>query len=55
MNLGTRKILDRSFTSIGFGSIIVMALALLFVLVPIVINGVGAVFLRVPSNIARCF
>ncbi|NTW64160.1 MAG: phosphate ABC transporter, permease protein PstA, partial [Chlorobiaceae bacterium] len=44
MNLGTRKILDRSFTAIGFGSIIVMSLALLFVLVPIISNGIGAVF-----------
>ncbi len=44
MNIGTRKILDRSFTAIGFGSIIVMALALMVVVVPILTNGLGAVF-----------
>ncbi len=44
MNLGTRKILDNSFTAVGMGSIVVMALALLVVLTPIVYNGVGAVF-----------
>ncbi len=44
MNIGTRKILDRSFTAVGIGSIIVMALALMVVVVPIVSNGIGAVF-----------
>lgn len=44
MNLGTRKLLDRSFTAVGIGSIVVMALALMIVLVPIVTNGLGAVF-----------
>lgn len=44
MNIGTRKILDRSFTAVGFGSIIVMAMALMIVVVPIVTNGIGAVF-----------
>jgi len=44
MNLGTRKILDNSFTAVGMGSIVVMALALLVVLTPIVYNGVGSVF-----------
>ncbi len=44
MNLGTRKILDRSFTAVGFGSIAVMGIALLIVLVPIITNGVGSVF-----------
>ncbi|MEI6847414.1 MAG: phosphate ABC transporter permease PstA [Chlorobiaceae bacterium] len=44
MNLGTRKVLDRSFTAIGFGSIAIMAIALMVVLVPIVINGISAVF-----------
>ncbi len=44
MNIGTRKILDRSFTAVGFGSIIVMALALMVVVVPILTNGLGAVF-----------
>ena len=44
MNIGTRKILDRSFTALGIGSIVVMAMALLIVLVPIVTNGISAVF-----------
>ncbi len=44
MNIGTRKILDRSFTAVGIGSIIVMAMALMIVVVPIVTNGIGAVF-----------
>jgi phosphate transport system permease protein len=44
MNLGTRKLLDRSFTAVGIGSIVIMAVALLIVLVPIVTNGIGAVF-----------
>ncbi len=44
MNIGTRKILDRSFTAVGIGSIITMALALMVVVVPISWNGVGAVF-----------
>jgi phosphate transport system permease protein len=44
MNIGTRKILDRSFTAVGIGSIIVMAMALMTVVVPIVTNGIGAVF-----------
>jgi phosphate transport system permease protein len=46
MNLGTRKLLDRSFTALGIGSIIVMGLALLVVLVPIVSKGVGALVFR---------
>lgn len=44
MLIGTRKILDRSFTLLGTGSIVVMALALLIVVVPIVTNGLGAIF-----------
>lgn len=46
MNLGTRKVLDRSFTALGMGSIVVMALALLVVITPIVYNGLGAVFFQ---------
>ncbi len=42
MNLGTRKLLDHSFTALGFGSIIIMGLALLVVLFPIATKGVGA-------------
>lgn len=44
MNLGTRKMLDRSFTAVGLGSILLMGLAILIVLTPIIYNGVGAVF-----------
>jgi phosphate transport system permease protein len=44
MNLGTRKILDRSFTAVGIGSIVIMGIALLIVIVPIVYNGMGSVF-----------
>lgn len=46
MNLGTRKVLDRSFTALGIGSIVVMALALLVVITPIIYNGLGAVFFK---------
>ena len=42
MNLKTRKLFDRSFTWLGFGSLVVMALALLVVIVPIAVKGVGA-------------
>ncbi len=46
MNLGTRKLLDRSFTALGFGSIVIMGLALLVVLTPIVSKGIGAVVFK---------
>ncbi|NTV67889.1 MAG: phosphate ABC transporter, permease protein PstA, partial [Chlorobaculum sp.] len=46
MNLGTRKLLDRSFTALGIGSIVIMGLALLVVLAPIVSKGVGALVFR---------
>ncbi len=42
MNIGTRKILDRSFTAVGITSIVLMAMALLAVLVPIVNGGIKA-------------
>jgi phosphate transport system permease protein len=42
MNLGTRKLLDRSFTALGIGSIVIMGMMLLVVLVPIVYNGFSA-------------
>lgn len=44
MNLNTRKILDRAFTAVGSGSIIIMALALMIVVLPIMYNGFGAMF-----------
>ncbi|MCW8798707.1 MAG: phosphate ABC transporter permease PstA [Prosthecochloris sp.] len=46
MNIGTRKILDRSFTAMGVTSIVLMAMALLAVLVPIVNGGIKAVFFQ---------
>ena len=46
MNLGTRKLLDRSFTALGIGSIVIMAITLLIVLVPIVSNGFSALVFR---------
>ncbi|NEX14800.1 MAG: phosphate ABC transporter, permease protein PstA [Prosthecochloris sp.] len=46
MNIGTRKILDRSFTAVGVTSILLMAMALLTVVVPIVSGGLGAIFFK---------
>lgn len=46
MNLGTRKLLDRSFTALGISSIVIMGLMLLVVLVPIVSNGIGAIVFK---------
>jgi phosphate transport system permease protein len=46
MNLGTRKLLDRSFTALGIGSIVIMGIMLLVVLVPIVSNGIGAIVFK---------
>lgn len=46
MNLGTRKILDRSFTAVGITSITLMALALLVVVVPIFKGGIGAIYFK---------
>lgn len=46
MDLGTRKILDRSFTAVGITSILLMATALLVVIVPIFTGGIGAIFFK---------
>ncbi len=46
MNVGTRKILDRSFTTVGITSILLMATALLVVIVPIFSGGIGAIFFK---------
>jgi phosphate transport system permease protein len=46
MNLKTRKLLDRSFTALGFGSIAIMGMMILIVLVPIFGNGIGALVFR---------
>ena len=42
----TRKILDRSFTLLGFFSILVMACALVLILYPIISRGLGAYIFR---------
>ncbi len=39
MEVGTRKLLDRSFTSVGFLAIILMAVSLVILLQPIIIRG----------------
>lgn len=46
MRLGTRKLLDRSFTATGLFSIALMAGALLLLLAPIAVRGVGAFVFR---------
>jgi phosphate transport system permease protein len=46
MRLSTRKLLDHSFSGLGFFSILLMCLSLLVLLGPIVVNGLGAVFFR---------
>lgn len=46
MDLGTRKILDKSFTAVGITSILLMAVALLVVIVPIFSGGIGAIFFK---------
>jgi phosphate transport system permease protein len=46
MNLGTRKLLDRSFTALGIGSIAIMGLMLLVVLMPIVSKGITATIFK---------
>ncbi|HWR01861.1 MAG TPA: phosphate ABC transporter permease PstA [Chlorobaculum sp.] len=46
MNLGTRKLFDRAFTALGFGSIAIMAMMLLVVLAPIVSKGISAIVFR---------
>ena len=42
LRLGTRKLLDRSFTGMGVLSIVLLAAALLILLAPMCIRGVGA-------------
>lgn len=46
MRLATRKLLDRSFSSLGFISIAIMGLTLLVILVPIFKRGAGAFLFR---------
>lgn len=42
MRLSTRKMLDRSFTGLGFFSIVLMSASLVILLVPIFVRGTGA-------------
>ncbi len=46
MQLSTRKLLDRAFSSVCVLSVVLMAAALLVLLGPIVVRGVGAFFFR---------
>jgi phosphate transport system permease protein len=46
MHLATRKMLDRSFSGLGFLSITLMTLSLLVILVPIMVRGFGAFVFR---------
>lgn len=46
MKLQTRRLIDRSFTGMGFFSIVLMGAVLLFLLVPIVSRGLGAYVFR---------
>jgi hypothetical protein len=46
MRLGTRKVIDRSFTALGAFSILLVALGLLALLEPIVVRGAGAFVFR---------
>ncbi len=46
MSLGTRRVLDRSFTGLGFFSIALMTGALLVILAPIFVRGFGAFVFR---------
>lgn len=46
MDPRTRKVLDRSFTGLGMISIVLMAVALVFLLAPMVTRGLGAYFFR---------
>jgi phosphate transport system permease protein len=53
MNLGSRKMFDRSLTGISIMAIILMALSLLVLLGPIFSRGLGAFFFRATSEHRR--
>ena len=42
MDLNSRKVFNNSVTGFGFFSILLLVLSLLIVLLPIIINGIGA-------------
>ena len=46
MDLSSRKLLDRSFSGLGFFSILLMVAALLFILTPIFVRGSNAIVFR---------
>jgi len=53
MNLGSRKLFDRSLTGISIMAVILMVLALLVLLTPIFSRGLGAFFFRGTSEFRR--
>jgi phosphate transport system permease protein len=53
MNLGSRRLFDRSLTGIGIMAIILMTLSLLVLLGPIFARGLGAFFFRATSEHRR--
>jgi phosphate transport system permease protein len=46
MELRTRKLLDKAFSGLGIGSILLLALSLVVLLAPIVVRGLGAFVFR---------
>ncbi|MCD4651439.1 MAG: hypothetical protein K8S56_06600, partial [Candidatus Cloacimonetes bacterium] len=46
MQLRTRKLLDKSFSGVGFFSILLMGVAVLVLIIPIVVNGLGAFYFK---------
>jgi len=53
MKLQTRRVLDRSFTGLGFMSIFLLTAALVMVLAPIFARGIGAFVFRATSEFRR--
>jgi len=53
MTVGTRKIVDRSFTAAGMFALLLMAVALVVILAPMLIKGAGAVVFRATSEHRR--
>ncbi|MDY0296092.1 MAG: phosphate ABC transporter permease PstA [Acidobacteriota bacterium] len=53
MKLQTRKVLDKSFTGMGFMSIFLLSAALIMLLAPIFARGIGAFVFRATSEFRR--
>lgn len=53
MNLKTRKILDRSFSGLGFFSIFLLIASLVVILAPIFVRGVGAYIFKATAEFRR--